>query len=208
MSISSVLSRTWRNVVRGDSERTGGRPPARRRRRSSAAVVTAMVLGVLAPLVVSTAPANASAARRGPSRTAAEASIGKSVRNLINVERARHGLPPVHMNSDLLKSARVHDLNMARANEMSHQLAGEASFGERMDNAGYHWTWAGENIAWNSRMTRAGVLELEKMMYNEHAPNNGHRLNILSKHFRNVGVDVYLDKAHHKVWLTTDFGHL
>jgi uncharacterized protein YkwD len=43
-------------------------------------------------------------------------------------------------------------------------------------------------------------------MYNEKAPNNGHRLNILSSKFRQVGVDVYLDRTHHKVWLTTDFG--
>jgi uncharacterized protein YkwD len=186
MSISSLLSRT-------------------------AVVVTAVVAGLLASLLL-VAPANASApansATRVPSRTASEASIGKAVRNLINVERARHGLKPVHMNIHLLQSARVHDVHMARANEMSHQLAGEASFGARMDDAGYHWSWAGENIAWNSQMSKAGVLELEKMMYNEHAPNNGHRLNILSKHFRNVGVDVFMDKAHHKVWLTTDFGHL
>jgi uncharacterized protein YkwD len=191
MSLSSLLPRTWRH--------------------SSFAVVTALVLGVLAPLVISAAPANAASAdtaTRVPSRTASEASIGKAVRDLINVERARYGLRPVHMNVHLLQSARIHDVNMARANEMSHQLAGEANFGTRMDDAGYHWTWAGENIAWNSQMDKAGVLELEKMMYNEHAPNNGHRLNILSKHFHNVGVDVFMDKAHHKVWLTTDFGHL
>jgi uncharacterized protein YkwD len=44
-------------------------------------------------------------------------------------------------------------------------------------------------------------------MYNETPPNDGHRLNILNTHYRNVGVDVYFDKVHHKLWLTTDFGH-
>ncbi len=54
-------------------------------------------------------------------------------------------------------------------------------------------------------MTLGGVVILEKMLYGEKAPNNGHRLNILSKHYRNAGMDVYFDPKHHKVWLTTDF---
>ena len=94
---------------------------------------------------------------------------------------------------------------MARANQLSHQLPGEADFTRRIDKAGYHWTYAGENIAWNSVMTKRGVVALEKLMYHEQPPNDGHRQNILSRHFRNVGVDVYIDRTHHKVWLTTDF---
>jgi hypothetical protein len=56
-------------------------------------------------------------------------------------------------------------------------------------------------------MTQDGALAVQKMMYNEVAPNNGHRLNILNRHFVNVGVDVYLDSTHHKLWMTVDFGH-
>jgi uncharacterized protein YkwD len=55
-------------------------------------------------------------------------------------------------------------------------------------------------------MNTGGVRRLETLMYHEKAPNDGHRRNILNSHFRNVGVDVYIDRAHHKVWLTTDFG--
>ena len=40
-----------------------------------------------------------------------------------------------------------------------------------------------------------GSWQLESIMYNEKPPNNGHRLNILSTHYRNIGVDVYMDKA-------------
>jgi uncharacterized protein YkwD len=95
---------------------------------------------------------------------------------------------------------------MAAYNEMSHQLPGEPDFTTRMSNAGYQWSWAGENIAWNSEMTLPGVTLLQRLMYHEKPPNDAHRLNILSTHYRNIGVDVYLDRAHHKVWLTTDFG--
>ncbi|HEY3750595.1 MAG TPA: CAP domain-containing protein, partial [Pseudonocardiaceae bacterium] len=108
---------------------------------------------------------------------------------------------------NLVLSARRHNVTMARYNTMSHQLPGEPYFGTRMTNAGYTWSWAGENIGWNSAMNTRGVVTLEKLMYNETAPNNSHRLNILNWHFRNVGVDVYLDKVHHKAWLTTDYGH-
>jgi len=43
-------------------------------------------------------------------------------------------------------------------------------------------------------------------MYNEVAPYNGHRLNILSRTYRDVGVYIYMDGTHHKMWLTVDFG--
>ena len=110
------------------------------------------------------------------------------------------------MNWDLRTSSRHHNEAMARANTMSHQLPGEPVFSQRMTNAGYNWSWAGENIAYNSNMTLSGVLILQRMMYRERAPYNGHRLNILNRNFAEVGVDVYVDRAHHKVWLTTDFG--
>jgi uncharacterized protein YkwD len=125
---------------------------------------------------------------------------------MINRERAAHGLPALWMNPKLQVAARRHNLHMAQHNTMSHQLPGEPYFGRRILNAGYHWSYAGENIAWNSDMTKAGVKLLERLMYHEKAPYNDHRLNILSKHYHGVGVDVYLDKTHHKVWLTTDFG--
>jgi len=159
---------------------------------------------VAVALVAVAAPAGAVTTRR----TATELAYSRAVMRVLNAERRAHHLAPVRYDARLRLSARRHNLAMARTNVMSHQVRGEANFARRIDQAGYHWTWAGENIAWNSVMTERGVVALEKFMYNEKAPNNGHRLNILSRHYRNYGVDVYLDHAHHKVWLTTDFGHL
>ncbi len=180
------------------------RQPARRSGRLRALLVTAaMFLGVFAGTVTTAAPASAAV----PSRTATENSIDWAIHTLINNERALHGLAPIHMRPALRLSARRHNVAMAKADAMSHQLPGEPYFGLRMINAGYYWNYAGENIAWNSEMTKAGVVLLERLMYKEKAPADDHRLNILSTHFRHVGVDVYMDKVHHKVWLTTDFGH-
>ena len=127
---------------------------------------------------------------------------------MLNTERAVNHRAALTVDSRLIRSAHAHNLDMARLNTMSHQLPGEPNFTQRIQSAGYYWMNAGENIGWNSVTTTAGVLALESMMYNEKAPDNGHRLNILSTGFRNVGIDVYYDAAHHKIWLTEDFGTL
>jgi uncharacterized protein YkwD len=163
----------------------------------------ATLLGVLTVATVNASPASAAV----PPRTTIERQIAWSIKAIINNERAAHGLAPMHMSFDLMLSARRHNVTMARYDTMSHQLPGEPYFGRRMILAGYNWNYAGENIAWNSDMSKAGVVLLQNLMYHEKAPYNDHRLNILSRHYRNVGVDVYMDKTHHKVWLTTDFGH-
>jgi uncharacterized protein YkwD len=177
--------------------------PAQRGRARALLLTLTLLLAVLTAALTAAEPASAAV----PPTTARENRIAWAIKNLINDERARHGLPPVHMSSQLRLSARRHNLTMARSDQMSHQLPGEPYFGKRMLNAGYNWNYAGENIAWNSDMSKAGVVLLEKLMYNEKPPYNDHRLNILSRHYKNVGVDVYMDTQHHKVWLTTDFGH-
>ena len=68
-----------------------------------------------------------------------------------------------------------------------------------------YWTQAGTQIAFSAK-ERVGMVYLEREMYREKAPDNGHRLNILDHSFRNVGIDVYFDKTHNKMWFTQDFG--
>lgn len=139
--------------------------------------------------------------------TKREHTIAAAVLSALNAERKAHHLRPLRANPDLDKSARRHDIAMMKANTLSHQLPGEPVFTRRIRRAGYRWRWAGENIAWNALMTVRGAVMLERLMYREKPPNDEHRLNILSRHFRDVGVDVYLDSRHHKLWLTEDFGH-
>jgi uncharacterized protein YkwD len=128
-----------------------------------------------------------------------------AVLNLLNSERAKHNLPALRMNSQLIASAHSHNLAMAAHNTMSHQVAGEASLGTRISRAGYSWRAVGENIGWNGSMSTSAALSLERMMYNE-GPGGGHYENIVSTTYRDVGIDVYLDQQHHKLWLTEDFG--
>ena len=124
----------------------------------------------------------------------------------MNNERARNGVPLLRSNSYLKLSAHRHNLWMARYNTLSHQLPGELYFSARITKAGYDWWMCGENAAYNTDWTLRGAYYLERLMYNEVAPYDGHRLNILNRHYRDVGIDIYMDAAHHKMWLTQDFG--
>ncbi|WP_375491841.1 CAP domain-containing protein [uncultured Jatrophihabitans sp.] len=167
--------------------------------------LVALLVGAIA-LTVLAVPQSASARTVTHARTTSEHQMAVALVHRLNAERRAHHLRPLTTSGDLERSARRHDVTMARFDEMSHQLPSEPVFTARIRAAGYRWVWAGENIAWNSRISTAGVLQLQSMMYNEKAPFNDHRLNILSPHYRNVGVDVFVDRTNQRVWLTTDFG--
>ena len=148
-----------------------------------------------------------------PSKSASSASgydtrsdWADAVLHELNDERADHGLRALKLNSKLVSSAHTHNLAMAKANTLSHQLGGEAALGSRVSAAGYQWSMVGENIAYNSDRSQGGVLAVQKAMYNEKPPDDGHRQNILNKKFDDVGIDVINDSVHGKVWLVTDFG--
>ena len=123
----------------------------------------------------------------------------------LNAERAQNGLKALRWSDRLFYSAHRHNLAMAQQNTLSHQLPGEASLGDRV-TVFYAWSSCGENIGWNGLRSQAGALALETAMYGETPPNDGHRRNILSTSFADVGVDVIDDSAHGRIWLTTDFG--
>ena len=171
-------------------------PAAAPRRRLPTALWCVLLLAV--PLLLHPTSAAAS--------TTPERQWARAIVRLLNVERALHGLPPLTVRSRLVSSAHAHNLRMAAADTMSHRLPHEAALPTRVSRTGYRWHYVGENIGWNSDVSRGGVLLLERLMYGEKPPNDGHRLNILSGDYRNIGVDVYVDRTHHKVWLTEDFG--
>ena len=162
-------------------------------------------------------PSTQSASTRKPTQATKSASSSasdyatrsdwaKAVLAELNAERANHDLPALKLNSKLVSAAHTHNLAMAKANKLSHQLSGEAALGSRVSAAGYHWSAVGENVAYNSSRSQSGVLAVQKAMYNEKPPDDGHRRNILSKTYVDVGIDVISDSVHGKVWLVTDFG--
>jgi uncharacterized protein YkwD len=121
----------------------------------------------------------------------------------INHTRALRGIPALWWGVRVTASAHAHNLAMARANTLSHQLPGEASLGTRISRQGVSWTWVGENVGWSSSLTTAAALSLEQLMMGD----AGHRNNILTRYASVVGVDVVFDTVHHKLWLTEDFAN-
>jgi uncharacterized protein YkwD len=172
--------------------------------KTTTRALAALVLSVGAAATLLSPPA--SAATSGSLTYSNHSSWEKAVLSQLNAERAANGLKPLHSSSKLASSAHTHNVAMAKQNTLSHQLPGEKSLGPRVTAAKYTWSSCGENIGWNSDRSKEGVLALETAMYDETPPDDGHRRNILSPTFVDVGVDVIEDKTHGRVWLTTDFG--
>ena len=159
-------------------------------------------------LLASLVGANQAGATTWSSLTNAQkqTAMANAMFSLLNQERAAHGLTSLGGSPSLVKSASAHNLQMAKYNLMSHQCPGEAPPGTRITNAGYRWRSWGENVGWSTDETITGIDNLEKAMYGEVAPNDGHRLNILGN-FKAVGISVYIDTVHHKMWYTQDFAY-
>ncbi|WP_162005621.1 CAP domain-containing protein [Dictyobacter vulcani] len=132
-------------------------------------------------------------------------SAAQAVFALINQERASKGLAPYIWSAQLVQSAHKHNLTMAAANQLSHQLPGEAYFGDRERQAGVNWVAAAENIGVGYGDPTNASVGLNQAMFGEQPPDDGHRRNILSTGCTMVGVDVLVDTAHSRIWLTEDF---
>jgi len=163
----------------------------------------------------SAAPRTSAAAAAGSSTAASASSNSESaaqqVLDVINKARAQNGLKPYTMSSDLIKSASAHNARMEENGcGLSHQCSGEAALGDRETAAGVQWTSAGENIGEGGPVSNTQpsiadmAVSLTNSMLAEQPPDDGHRLNILSSSFTEVGIAVTRDSSG-TVWMTQDF---
>lgn len=168
---------------------------------TTAAAPTTTAPRTSSPPVVATTSTSASS----NSQTAAQ-----QVLDVINQARAQNGLKPYTMSTDLINSASAHNTRMENGCGLSHQCSGEAALGDRETAAGVQWTSAGENIGEGGPVsdTQSSIASmavgLTNSMLAEQPPNDGHRLNILSSSFTEVGIAVTRDSSG-TVWMTQDF---
>ena len=101
---------------------------------------------------------------------------------LVNAERAKAGLPALKINWELSRCARYKSEDMLNKNYFAHQSPTYGSPFDMIKNFGIRYTAAGENIAKGQR-TPAEVM-------NAWMNSPGHRANILSKQFTQIGVGV------------------
>ncbi|WP_093796196.1 CAP domain-containing protein [Sporomusa acidovorans] len=105
---------------------------------------------------------------------------------LLNADRAANGLPALKINSSLVRLAENYAQDMINRKFFSHyNPEGQSPF-DRMKQAGISYRYAGENLAINSSVAAA-----EKAFMN----SSGHRANILSPNYTEVGVGVRYDSS-------------
>ncbi len=122
--------------------------------------------------------------------------IKKRLLELHNFERTNRGTKVLKRDPRLDLAAQKHNDYMVARNNLSHNEPGR-DVGKRVTEAGYMWTWVGENIA-------KGQRNADEVM-NSWMDSSGHRANILNGHYEDVGFGVTKD-SNGTWWWTTDFG--
>lgn len=111
---------------------------------------------------------------------------------LVNVERTKRGLQPLKANWELSRVARLKSQDMANKGYFSHQSPTYGSPFNMMENFGIRFSSAGENIAYGQK-TPAQVMTAWM-----NSP--GHRANILSPSYTEIGVGLAKNKNGVPYW--------
>jgi len=126
------------------------------------------------------------------------------------------GLPvqPLVMNAKLLSAARLHSQDMIDHDYFAHaSLDGTSPF-VRMENAGYDYSMAGENLAFIGSTIEMNLEETtlalhDNLFVDEGYPDRGHRVNMLVEGYKEVGVGLILGEFRgydYSYMLSCDFG--
>lgn len=104
-------------------------------------------------------------------------------------ERRKLGLSPLPRNDALMRAAQLHANQMAAARTMAHELPGAQfpTLGSRLAAVGYRMRASGENVA-EGQPTPAAVVA-------GWMTSPGHRANIVSPHFTEMGAGVATSTA-------------
>jgi uncharacterized protein YkwD len=155
---------------------------------------SAVASSASAPPSPTHAPAPARTTAKPP---AGNASYEDQVVTLVNQERAKARCAALTADSRLTAAARGHSQDMASRNYFDHNTPDGVTPWTRINNAGYTFSQAAENIA-EGQTTPASVMTA--WMNSE-----GHRENILNCGLRNIGVGLAYNGSHTPYW-TQDFG--
>ena len=115
---------------------------------------------------------------------------------MLNLERARAGLPSLKVDDRLTQAARAHSVLMAKAKQLSHQFPGEPPLPKRLAAANLRFNRDAENVAYDFTVQQAhdGLMQ-----------SPPHRAIFLSPLYHTVGVGVW--RRGDKFWVTEDFAH-
>lgn len=170
---------------------------ARRRELIAAGVLAAVGVALLAAIAVAARPdPGAAAAGTGVACPAADQpaaqtnarQLRRSVRCLINEERAARGLGALVRALSLKDAAQAHSEVMVQTDCLAHQCDGEDDLETRLRDAGY----LEDAEMWRFAENTGCGLSAEAMVANWMA-TKFHRVNILQPKFREIGVGAVMD---------------
>lgn len=158
-------------------------------------------VGIIATIVCATVAAVAAPAARAA--TQAEITGQSQLLKEVNEARTSRGLAPLHLNAVLSRPARTHSAYLARIGTLDHDGADGKPFYVRIYRSGYSRQKAvGENLG----MASGCSTTLSRTMVDLWLKSPGHRRNLLSPRFRNIGIAVVAASNCSNTIYATDFG--
>jgi uncharacterized protein YkwD len=119
--------------------------------------------------------------------------------SLINAYRAQNGLGALAMQGQLGQAAEAHSQDLADHNRTGHTGSDGSGPQQRIERAGYDWSWWGENVFWGDASAQGA--------FNWWKNSPTHNANMLSPNFTEIGVGRAYNAASTYDWYwTTDFG--
>jgi len=156
--------------------------------------ITAGVAALSCALLAGPAAGNAFACENSGARPgqASQPQLEAAAICLVNDVRARHGLRRLHANGRLAAAASAHSSDMVQKRYFGHVSRSGKSVVDRLNRSGYiagasSWS-VGENIAWGS-----GSRSTPRSIVSAWMHSSGHRANILSRRFHEIGMGVTFD---------------
>jgi uncharacterized protein YkwD len=149
------------------------------------------VLMVVALLVLPAAPASAA-------DLDTQATVAR-VLELTNIERQKVGVAPLSLSAELNTAAQEYSVVLASGSCFAHTCGPVPDMADRLGQAGYtEWTAIAENIA-------AGYPTPEAVVQGWMS-SAGHRENLLSPAYHEIGIGVAVGGGRYGVFWTQDFG--
>ena len=159
-------------------------------RRIAAALSVAITGGILMALAV---PAPALAWDANSFNSASESQLY----SLTNQSRAAGGMPSLRIDSTLARIARSRSQDMEERGYFSHSIPPSGKMvWDLMDERGYCYNLAGENIGWNNYPDDEATAQIQRMFMD----SPGHHENIMGRAWDVVGIGAYKGSDGHMMW--------
>jgi len=104
--------------------------------------------------------------------------------NLLNADRIANGLPPLTLDSELSRIARIKSQDMRDNRYFAHTSPTYGNASAMLKHFGYAYRGAGENIAHHATVEKSQAAFMS---------SNAHRRNILGSQWQKVGIGVAFD---------------